>query len=143
MIRITRLSDYGIVLLSHLAVQPTRLYTAPDLASEARLPAPMVSKILKKLARSGLLASHRGAHGGYNLARPAADITVAEIITALEGRIAVTECIEDACGNQAFCPVESNWQRINRAIQDALTGITLAEMSRPASLQLVSLGGRH
>ncbi|HEX4952747.1 MAG TPA: SUF system Fe-S cluster assembly regulator [Thermoanaerobaculia bacterium] len=143
MIRITRLTDYGIVLLSHLAVEPTRLYTAPELATEARLPAPMVSKILKKLARSGLLASHRGAHGGYNLGRPAAEITVAEIITALEGPIAVTECIEDACGNQAFCPVEGNWQRINRAILEALAGITLAEMSRPASLKLVSLGGRH
>jgi FeS assembly SUF system regulator len=146
MIRITRLTDYGIVLLSHLASSPERYFNAPELAADARLPLPMVSKILKMLARSGLLSSHRGVHGGYALARPAADITVAEILTALEGPIAVTECIDDSagggCDQVAFCPVQGNWRRINLAIRDALAGITLAEMSRPVAPKLVTLGGR-
>jgi FeS assembly SUF system regulator len=145
MIRITRLTDYGIVLMSHLAAAPERLYAAPDLAAEAHLPAPMVSKILKQLARAGLLDSQRGAQGGYGLARPAEEISVVEIITALEGPIAMTECTEDApgtCSAEPFCPVSSNWRRINRAIREALAGITLAEMSHPAPRKLVTLGGR-
>lgn len=145
MIRITRLTDYGIVLMSHLAAAPHRHFAAPDLAAEAHLPVPMVSKILKQLARAGLLDSHRGAHGGYALARPAEDISVVEIITALEGPIAVTECTEDApgvCSAEPFCPVSSNWRRINRAIREALGSVTLAEMGRPATLKLVTLGGR-
>ena len=95
MIRITKQTDYGIVLLTHLAANPERQYTAPELAAEARLPLPMVSKILKLLARDGLLASHRGVKGGYSLARPAEEISMAEIIAALEGPIAITECVSD------------------------------------------------
>jgi FeS assembly SUF system regulator len=145
MIRITRLTDYGIVLMSQLAAAPDRHFAAPELAAEAHLPLPMVSKILKQLARAGLLDSHRGAHGGYALSRPAADISVVEIITALEGPIAVTECTDDApglCSAEPFCPVSSNWRRINQAIREALGGITLAEMRHPAPLRLVTLGGR-
>ena len=93
MIRITKQTDYGIVLLTHLAAHPDRHFNAPELAAEARLPLPMVSKILKLLAREGLLASHRGVKGGYSLARPAEEISMAEIIAALEGPIAITECV--------------------------------------------------
>src|SRR5215831_15995615 len=93
MIRITRLTDYGIVLLTHFARHPERLTrNAPELAAAAHLPLPTVSKILKILAREGLLVPHRGAKGGFSLAKPATDITVAEIISALEGPIALTEC---------------------------------------------------
>lgn len=149
MIRITKLTDYGIVLMSQLALAPERLFNAPDLAAETRLPLPMVSKILKQLTRTGLLDSHRGVHGGYTLARPAPEISVVEIITALEGPIAMTECSSEApgvCCTEPFCPVSRNWQRINLAIRDALTGITLAEMSAPlhardAASKLVTLGG--
>lgn len=147
MIRITRLTDYAIVLMSHLATEPERVYAAPDLAVEARLPSPMVSKILKQLARAGLLASHRGIRGGYTLARPAVEITIAEVITALEGPIAMTECSEalpGICGSEPFCPVSRNWRRISSAVRDALAGITLAEMSAPVTSRqgkLVALGG--
>ena len=120
MIRITKITDYGIVLMSHLAMTPERLYNAPDLAAEAHLPLPMVSKILKQLARGGLLESQRGVHGGYALARQAEEISVVEIISALEGPIAMTECIEGApgdCDYELSCPVRSNWNRINQAIR--------------------------
>lgn len=144
MIRITKLTDYGIVLMTHLASEPEGRYTAPDLASEAGLPLPMVSKILKLLARDGLLDSHRGVKGGYALARAPEEITVDRIIAALEGPIAITECIEHApgdCDHEAVCPTRGNWQKINHAIRQALETITLAEMTQPIPRErLVSLG---
>jgi FeS assembly SUF system regulator len=142
MIRITKQTDYGIVLLTHLAAHPDRHFNAPELAAEARLPLPMVSKILKLLAREGLLASHRGVKGGYSLARQSESISMAEIIVALEGPIAITECVsvEGDCSHEALCPARSNWQRINVAVRSALEGITLAEMARPKPQGLVTLG---
>ncbi len=135
MIRITKLTDYGIVLLTHFARHPERLTrNAPEIAAAARLPLPTVSKILKILAREGLLVPHRGAKGGFSLARSPRDITVADIISAFEGPIALTECNThgaDRCGIESLCPVSTNWQRINRAVLDALSGVTLAEMASP------------
>jgi len=141
MIRITKQTDYGIVLLTHLAANPEHQYNAPELAAEARLPLPMVSKILKLLARESLLVSHRGVKGGYSLARQPEAISMAEIIAALEGPIALTECIsvEGDCSHEPLCPVRSNWRRINQAVRTALAGITLAEMAHPKQ-KLVSLG---
>jgi len=150
MIRITKQTDYGIVLLTHLAVHPERQFNAPDLAAEAQLPLPMVSKILKLLVREGLLASHRGVKGGYSLARPPREISMAEIVAALEGPIAITECIDEMgnCFHEPICQVRGNWQRINSAVRDALAGITLAEMALPFTThgfepKLVTLGGHR
>lgn len=135
MIRMTKLTDYGIVLLTHIARHPERLTrNAPDLAVAARLPLPTVSKILKILAREGLLVPHRGAKGGFSLARSPEEITVLDVIGALEGPIALTECSAhgtERCGIETLCPVSTNWQRINRAVLGALRGITLAEMAAP------------
>ena len=145
MIRITKQTDYGIVLLTHMAAHADRQYNAPDLAAEAHLPLPMASKILKLLAREGVLVSHRGVKGGYGLARDPREISMAEIIAALEGPIAITECIDDVgdCAHERLCPVRSNWHRINEALLQALSGITLAEMVHPlapSSQRLVTLG---
>jgi FeS assembly SUF system regulator len=144
MIRITKQTDYGIVLLTHLASQPDRQVNAPELAAETQLPLPMVSKILKLLVREGLLMSHRGVKGGYSLTRPPGEITMAEIIAALEGPIAITECVDVSsdCSHEQLCPVRSNWQRINAAVRGALEGITLAEMTMPLSpvQKLVGIG---
>ncbi len=142
MIRITKQTDYGIVLLTHLATDPERQYNAPELAAEARLPLPMVSKILKLLAREGLLDSHRGVKGGYSLARVPEAISMAEIIAALEGPIALTECIsvEGDCSHEPLCPVRSNWRRINQAVRMALEGIALSEMANGRPQKLVTLG---
>jgi FeS assembly SUF system regulator len=149
MIRITKTTDYGIVLLTHMADEPERRFNAPELAHEAQLPLPMVSKILKLLARDGLLDSHRGVNGGYALSRPPREITVSEVIAALEGPIAITECIDDGpgeCVQEAVCPLRSNWQLINAAIRNALEGLRLSDMARPLppagpAERLVSLGG--
>lgn len=142
MIRITKQTDYGIVLLTHLAAEPERQYNAPELAAEARLPLPMVSKILKLLAREGLLVSHRGVKGGYSLARRPEAISMAQIIAALEGPIALTECIsvEGDCSHEPLCPVRSNWRRINQAVRTALEGIALSEMAHTRPPKLVTLG---
>jgi FeS assembly SUF system regulator len=133
MIRITRETDYGIMLMTAMAQDADQSYSAAALAKQCQLPLPMVSKILKSLARSGLLLSQRGSRGGYSLARLPKDITAADIIDALEGPIAITECTTDtqACLHQHYCGVGGHWNRINRAIREALENISLLEMSRP------------
>jgi FeS assembly SUF system regulator len=132
-IRLSKVADYGIVLMTHLARHPGRQQATPEIAAATAVPQPMAGKILKALARAELLASHRGARGGYGLARGAGEITVAEIIEALDGPIALTECIEAGpreCYIEPLCPARTNWQRINRVIREALDGITLAEMAQ-------------
>ena len=144
MIRMTKQADYGIVLLTRMASEAERQFTSGELAEETQLPAPTVSKILKILARQDLLASHRGVKGGYFLARGTEAITMAEIIGALDGPIAITECIDDTpgeCSQEPSCAVRGNWQRINEAIRQALDGISLAEMAPPATQELVTIGG--
>ena len=143
MIRMTRLTDYGIVLLTCCARHPERpTYSVRDLAAEAHLPKPTVGTILKALAQKGLLTSHRGVKGGYSLARRPDEITVAEIISALEGPVSMTLCSGDdhgKCELENHCPVTSNWQRINQVVWDALESITLAEMVRPLPSRFLKL----
>jgi len=133
MLRITKQSDYGIVLMTRFAAaEAGKVHSTRDLAKSANLPLPTASKILKALARAGLLASHRGVKGGYRLARNPAEISVEEIIRALEGPIAITECLDSAqkdCDIEGTCPVRTNWERINDAVRDALTAIPLSEMA--------------
>ena len=136
MIRLSKLADYGIVLSSHIAVgRPGQVHAAKDLSLATAIPLPTVSKVTKALARAGLLVSHRGADGGFALARPATEITVAQVITALDGPIAVMECTgEDhgTCGIESSCGVRGHWDRINEAIRQALDGLTIAAMSKPS-----------
>ncbi|MCZ6571784.1 MAG: SUF system Fe-S cluster assembly regulator [Planctomycetota bacterium] len=133
MLRLTRQADYAIVLMTHFAGAPEKkVQNARDLAKCAGLPLPTVSKTLKALGRAGLLVSYRGVKGGYSLPRPAEEITVAEIIEATEGPIALTECLDtatDECGIEFCCPVRTNWQRINQAVRDALRNIPLSDMA--------------
>lgn len=135
MIRVDKATDYGIVLLSYMAGRPdSTVHAARDLAKASSLPLPMVSKIMKALVRTSVVESHRGPKGGYSLSRPADEIAVVEIITALQGPIAIMECVGEVpsnCTIEMLCPMRSNWQVINNAIQGALEGITLADMSRP------------
>ena len=140
MIRVTKLADYGILLMTWLAwrdAQPEHhglRRTAPDLAAQTGLPAPTVSKLLRLLTRAELLDSQRGATGGYAFAREPCDISMADIIQAIEGPIALMECLRDAapdCDVLSLCPTRTNWDRINQAILSALEGISLEEMATP------------
>ena len=131
MIRLSRLSDYGIVLMAQLAGRAGGAPSnAREVAAEAHLPLPVVSKVLKALAKRGLLVSHRGAKGGYSLARPPAEITAAEMIAALEGPIGLTECAAHPgqCVQEANCHVREPWQRINSVVRRALAEVTLADL---------------
>jgi len=148
-IRLSRITDYGIVLLVELArTADDAAHNARNLALATALPLPVVSKVLKSLAREGLLASQRGSKGGYTLARPADRITVPEMITALEGPISLTECTlhPGACQQESNCGVREPWQRINDAVHDALANITLADLAAPQTagsiVALSSLGVR-
>jgi FeS assembly SUF system regulator len=134
MIRLSRLADYGVVLMTHIAMSHEPLHTATAAAQATRVPEPTVGKILKALSRQGLLDSHRGSNGGYSLARAPQDIRVTEIITAVDGPIARTSCLDSesgACDMETFCPTRTNWQKINEAVSRALDGISLADMMGP------------
>ena len=138
MIRLSKLADYGIVIMTHLARPGGAQASAQEIAQATRIPQPMAQKILKVLARGGLLRSQRGVKGGYELARAARLVNVAQIIEALDGPIAITDCVDGAPGDcliESLCPARTNWVRINSAIRDALEDVTLAEMAearRPA-----------
>ena len=130
MLRISRLTDYATVILASLA--GGRLESAADIAERTRIGLPTVSKLLKELQHAGLVRSVRGARGGYQLARPAASINAAEIIDAVEGPVALTECAGAAsqCGIESTCLVGHGWQRISRAIRRALVEVSLEELVR-------------
>jgi FeS assembly SUF system regulator len=134
MIILSKLADYGVIIATHLAAEPGRQMTASVLATETRLPRATVAKVLKALAHSGIVAGARGAAGGYRLARSAAAISVAEVVAAIDGAIAVTQCTSHApsCERREFCPTRPHWQRINNAVGTALAAISLAEMTPPA-----------
>ncbi len=132
MFRLNRLTDYGVVVLTQMSRNPKDLRTAPQIAQETGVPLPTVAKLLSALAHGRLIDSHRGAAGGYTLNRPAEDISVAEIIQALEGPIALTACVEgseDDCDVASLCPMRGNWDRVNKAIYGALSEVTLADMA--------------
>ncbi len=131
MIRMSKLTDYAILILAHLARTEGTL-TAQDLAARSRVPLPTVSKLCKELSKAGLVVSHRGRHGGYGLARAADRISVAEIVEALEGPIALTECVQpgaSSCDIEATCLAKASWDPVSRAIHGALSQLQLSEIA--------------
>lgn len=134
MFRINKLTDYAVMLLVRFARQGggrEEVCTAHELTEQTRLPLPTVVKVLKMLAREGLLSSTRGIKGGYRLSRPAVQITMADIVIAMEGPLAITECNLGPCEYEASCPTRPHWHQINGAIARALSGLTLQEMACP------------
>ncbi|GAB6068092.1 SUF system Fe-S cluster assembly regulator [Methylothermus subterraneus] len=133
MLRLSKLADYAIVIASHSARDPKRTHTAAEIALTVNLALPTVQKILKRLNRAGLFQSERGPHGGYKLARRPEQISIADLIAAVEGPIGLTECslAENLCLKAQGCTVRGNWNLINRAIQAALETVTLADMVHP------------
>jgi len=127
------MADYGTVVMTTLLHAPALSRSAADISIAIRVPAPTVSKILKMLARAGLLVSSRGAKGGYLLSRPADKISLAEIIYAMDGPIGMTECsvTPGLCAQETACAVRANWQRVNQAVLSVLQGITLDQMIAP------------
>jgi FeS assembly SUF system regulator len=133
MLRMSKLTDYGIVLMSYLASKTYQQHSAHTLSDAVQMPLPTVRKVLKALSHADLLKSERGAQGGYNLTRSPKSISVAEIITAIEGPIALTECVSDEshCEKELHCDVQTNWTRINNAVYHALDEVKLSDMLVP------------
>jgi FeS assembly SUF system regulator len=131
MLRISRLTDYATVILATLAQDPDRLQTATALAEQTKLALPTVSKLLKQLQRAGLVTSTRGLRGGYQLARLATDISASDILDALEGPFAITDCAsgEGHCGIEKSCRVGHAWQRLNLTIRRSLREVSLAQLA--------------
>lgn len=135
MLRISRLTDYGTVVLAHLARDHTDVASTTEVAAATGLAIPTVSKILKSLCKAHLVTSTRGAHGGYKLARTPSEISAADVIDALEGPVSITDCsaADRHCEIESQCSVGSAWQRINVAIRRALGDITLVDLQKSSS----------
>ena len=130
MLKISKLTDYSTVVMAYLAQYPDKMHNARDITAQTHIALPTVSKILKALTKSGLLISHRGAHGGYSLANEAIAITVADIITAMEGKPGLTECSHNntVCALQPTCAISANWQTISSIVYQTLEKISLQDM---------------
>jgi len=133
--RLSRLADFAVVLMTHVAQHHERVHRASEAAIATQLPAPTVAKVLARLCREGLLTSIRGVKGGYRLARPATDISVGAIVNALDGPVALTQCIKlgpGGCEIEAVCPSRVGLHRINVAVHKALDDVSLADIATPA-----------
>ncbi len=133
MIILSRLADYAVIIATHLAETAPAQLNAMHLAADTRLPPATVSKVLKLLARAGIVTASRGAAGGYRLARPARTVSIAQIVGAIDGAPAMTQCEGAAhpCDRVQFCPTRPHWGRINQAVEAALDDVKLDEMIRP------------
>jgi FeS assembly SUF system regulator len=134
MLRLSKLTDYAVVVLVRLSTGDA-VQTSPGIAAGIGIPEPTVAKVLKALASGGLVASQRGARGGYRLARPLGTIPIADVIEAIDGPIALTACVDGSgggCEAECRCPMRGRWDPVNAAIRDALTSITLADMQEAA-----------
>jgi FeS assembly SUF system regulator len=144
-LRITRLTDYAIVVLGAAAEVAPLAFAARTAAEQTGLPLPAVKKILKSLVQKGVVESQRGTSGGYRLSRPATQIALADIIDAIEGPFALTSCGQSPVDGQRICEylkhcgVHSNWSRVNGIVRRALASVTLADMIGPGDRGLVSL----
>jgi len=141
-LRITKQTDYGIMLLARLAeLGPGALLSAREAADWCGLSLPMASKILKSLTREGIVNSHRGVSGGYSLARPPSETSLASVIRALEGPISMVDCGVGPghCDQETVCPVRVNWSRINRVIENALEVMPISEMIASQPRELLAL----
>lgn len=138
MLRIGKLTDYATVVMAELANHPGECWSASQVADSTRLEPPTVAKVLKTLARDGLIDSVRGVNGGYRLCCPPEDVSVAAIIRAMEGPIALTECgLEPGlCSREHDCDLKGNWQRIGETVETALESLTLADLAAPRSVAL-------
>lgn len=133
MLRISKLTDYGTVVMVSLAKRAPQLSSARDIAEATHLAIPTVSKLLKRLTAAGLLSSIRGAAGGYRLQRHPSEISVAQIIYALDEQRGLTECSQShsACSLHHVCHIQNNWRAISSAVESALESVSLEALAMP------------
>lgn len=133
MLKISKLADYSTVIMSFLARNPGQLFSASLISHKTAIAVPTVSKVLKLLHEAKLLTSLRGVNGGYQLAKEPQNISLAEIINAIDGVTAITQCSKGSniCDHDQICHIRGNWQRINHLISNILQEFSLADMSKP------------
>lgn len=133
MLKISKLADYSTVIVSALAFEPQRLYSAKALAAQVHIAVPTVSKLLKLMVNANIVNSVRGMDGGYQLARYPQEISIAQIIAAVEGKPALTECSlhGGSCMQDSVCAIKSNWRMINQVVLSILENLTLEDMLNP------------
>jgi FeS assembly SUF system regulator len=132
MMRLSKMTDYAVVMMVHMGQTEDCVFSSAQIADETGVPAPTVAKLLKELTRGGLLTSIRGVNGGYRMDRTPEEISIAEVVQALEGPIALTACVDgadDNCNVESLCGMRGNWNKVNTAIRVALEGVSLAEMA--------------
>lgn len=130
MFKVNKLTDYATVVLITIARSHV-VRSTQHISENTGIPLPTVAKLMKSLNKAGLVKSQRGASGGYSLGRVPAEITLADVIQAVEGPIALTACADTSdehCSIEAVCPVQGRWNRVNSAVRAALTQVTLADM---------------
>lgn len=132
MLKISRLADYGMVLMHNLAKYESAKLNAKQLADRSRVPLPTVSKLLKRLCEAGLVESERGVQGGYRLNRAPQHISVSDVITAIDGGIALTDCtlLQTTCSLIDHCELRGNWQYINNQVSQLLSEISIVDMQQ-------------
>jgi len=132
MLKLTKKADYGLIALRHLAVaRPRASASAKDIADSYGIPLPLLSKVLQKLARGGLLISEQGTNGGYRLARAARDISALEAIRVIDGPIILTKCFTEhaGCDQTALCPVREPLRKVHEGILSLLANISLSDLA--------------
>ncbi len=131
MLRVQKLTDHGIHLMVYLA-RSQEVRNARQASEATRVPPPTAEKVLKRLARGGLLVSHRGVSGGYSLARPPEQVSVADVIEAVEGPFGLTQCSNPSsapCESEEDCPIRPHWALINQAVHFSLSTVTLEHIA--------------
>lgn len=135
--RLSSMADYAVLTMAAAARHCGRSrVNSAQLAAETGLPVPTVQKLVSRLSAAGLLASVRGAGGGFKLSRPAAAITLADIVEAVEGPIALASCVEQGrhdCTLEAACSLRPHWPLVNDALRGALAGISLTQLAAPSA----------
>ena len=125
------MTDYAVIVLADMAGRQGQLVSATTLAESTKLPEPTVSKILKLLAKQKIITSTRGMNGGYALKQKPEEITMAVIITATDGPIALTACVDqsvECCDRAKSCSMKGKWNPVNTAMQSALENVSLRQM---------------
>jgi len=146
MLKLTKKADYGLIALRHLCVNARRCASAKDISETYRIPLPLLSKVLQKLAKAGLLISEQGTNGGYRLARDPHEISALEVIRTIDGPIILTHCFTEhaepvECGQSSLCPVREPLRKVHEGILRLLSGITVADMSQEEMMIPATLSG--
>ncbi|MAF98341.1 MAG: SUF system Fe-S cluster assembly regulator [Micavibrio sp.] len=139
MIKISKLADYAVIILTSYVDEQGQLFSSSQLAQRTKLPEPTVSKVLKLLSQANLLHSIRGANGGYKLSAELKNITVLDVINAIDGTLAITACVEHAnanseqCSHAGSCALKGRWNIVNTHVANALEKVSLQDMVCPVN----------